>query len=286
MIEMKDITFFYTVGGYDVHYDNMFRCMRSIKRTGADPKFLILEFGNKLSSNEEYEVLNLPDAIDFNAGKKVGYLIWKHKYIGALHVKTKYGIYVDSDTVMAGNYISKICEVVDQGIGVTQHFWVPNIDLYEKRACTIDTIDEFLKVKETLGLESADPFFAGGIFIFANNDKNRSVMEKVLEYYSAYYDSKDYVRSITDELFLAAALKNCSADIKIFGGGLNHCSMGEQYMPMAIQDGVLYGKNPYEKSYCPVSFLHCDVSRRDPSQEYTGEMKELIRKYFELDENE
>ena len=286
MTEMSDITFLYTVGGYDVHYENMSRSIGSVKKRAPNTKFLILEFGTKLKTNDDYDVINLPDVIDFTAGKKVGYLIWKHKYIGALHINTKYGVYVDSDTVMANNNIPEICDLVGDGFGVTQHFWVPNIHLYEQRACQADTFQEFQKVKEKLGFTGSDKFFAGGVFIFTNNEKNREVIEKVLEYYDDYYGSKDYVRSITDELFLAAALKNCEADVKVLGGGLNHCSMGHQYMPMMVENGCLHGRNSFEASWSPITFLHCDVSRRDPSEEYSGEMKKLVREYFELDKNE
>jgi hypothetical protein len=276
----NEITFIYTVGGYDVHYENMKKSISSVKSKSSDYNFLVLEFGNKLSSNEEYEVINLPDAIDFNSGKKVGYLIWKHKYIGAQHIKTKYGVYVDSDTAMANNNITQACDKVGDGFGVTRHFWVPNIEIYEQRACTPQTIQEFHQAKTMLGLENLDNFYAGGVFIFCNNEKNQLVMTKVLEYYEEYYGSKDYVRSITDELFLAAALKNCSADVVIFNGALNHCSMGDENMPLMLHDDMLYGRNPFESNWCAVTFLHCDVSRRDPSEEYKGRTKELIRNYF------
>ena len=284
-MDLSDLTIFYTVGGFDVHYDNMFRSIKSIKDSGANPKFLVLEFGNKLSTNEEYEVLNLPDAIDFNSGKKVGYLIWKHKYVGALHIKTKYGMYVDSDTAMARNNLSDLLTVIGDGIGVTQHFWVPTIGYYQQRAVDKEHLPEFLKVKEMLSLEDDHPFFAGGVFLFANNEANMRVFNKVLEYYEQYYSSgKDYVRTITDELFLAAALKEYAGNLTVFNGALNHCSMGENYMPMMLHEEMLIGRNPFEKTWAPITFLHCDVSRRDPSESYEGTMKDMVRKAFQLDE--
>ncbi len=169
MVKESEITLIYTVGGYDVHYDNMMRSIRSVKNKSSDYKFLVLEFGEKLSTCDDYEVVNLPDAIDFEAGKKVGYLIWKHKYVGALQIKTKYGVYVDSDTVMAYNNLPQICQAVDTGFGVTRHFWVPNIWYYQQRACTEETLPQFLEVKKMLNLHDEDNFFAGGVFIFENN---------------------------------------------------------------------------------------------------------------------
>jgi len=284
MVDSSDITLFYTVGGYDVHYDNMLRSIQSIKDRGLKCKFMVLEFGNKLKSTEDMQVLDYSDAIDFNSGK-VGYLIWKHKYIGALQITTKYGMYVDSDTVMAYNNIPEILEKLEDGIAVTQHFWVPNISQYQSKACPQDFLNEFLKVKSMLNLTDDVPFFAGGAFIFKNTEENKIVFERVLEWYNQYYtEGKGYVRSITDELFLAAALNEYKGKILQLGGGFNHCSMGDNYMPMVLKDGKLYGRNPYEDFWSPITILHCDISRRDPSQEYSGEMKKIIRERFHLDD--
>ena len=281
--DYDDVTLMYTVGGHDVHYENMQRSIDSIKRAGANPQFLILEFGTKLASSERTRVINLPDAIDFNAGKKVGYLVWKHKYIAALEVKTKFGIYVDSDTAMVNNNIPLICSALKDEIGVTRHFWVPDIRHYEARATTPETISEFLLLKEKLGLTEETPFYAGGVFAFHNNDKNKKVFKRVLEMYDDYYSGKDYVKSITDELFFSAAINELCDSVAIFGGALNHCSMGEDHMPMRLYDNNLFGRNPFEENWQPITFLHCDVSRRDPSEHYDGKAKEIIRKCFGLD---
>ena len=286
MIETNDLTLFYTVGGYDVHYENMLRSIQSIRDRGLKCKFLILEFGTKLKSTSDMEVLDYSDAINFNSGK-VGYLIWKHKYIGALQVKTKYGMYVDSDTVMASNNILTILENIGSGLAATQHFWVPTIQEYQTKVCTAEFLPEFLKVKKMLNLTNKDPFYAGGSFIFENNDSNKQVFEDVLKWYNEYYtEGKGYVKTITDELFLAAALKKYGGKLLKLGGGFNHCSMGEDYMPMILKDNTLYGRNPYEEDWTPITFLHCDISRRDPSQCYHGEMKEMIRNYFGMDSSE
>jgi len=280
-----DVTLMYTVGGHDAHYDNMRRSIASVKRTGANPQFLILEFGTKLSSSDRTEVINLPDAIDFNTGKKVGYLVWKHKYIAALRVKTKFGIYVDSDTAMVNNNIPLICSALKGEIGVTRHFWVPDIEHYQARATSPETISEFLLLKDKLGLTDEVPFYAGGVFAFENNDKNKVVFNRVLEMYNDYYSGKDYVKSITDELFFAAAINELCESVAIFGGALNHCSMGDDNMPMRLYDNNLFGRNPFEEAWQPITFLHCDISRRDPSEHYEGKAKEIIQKCFGLDDN-
>tara|TARA_B100000700_G_C15007067_1_gene839072 strand:+ start:478 stop:1338 length:861 start_codon:yes stop_codon:yes gene_type:complete len=284
---MENLTICYTVGGHQVHYDNMLRSIKSIRDHGCNCKILIREFGTKLTSTEDYQVTNLPDEIDFNSGKKVGYLVWRQKYKIALDVMTDYGMYLDSDTVMANNNLPQIIEMLQDGIAVTQHFWVPTIGSYQQRVATGPSgypSEEFMTVKTMIGATDSTPFFAGGAFIWANNDKNRNIFLQVLEWYDDYYnDEKGYTKSITDELFLAGAVQEYTGKKLFLGGGFNHCSMGEEYMPMTIKDSVLYGRNPYENYWSPITILHCDISRRDPSEHYSGEMAKIIRQKFYME---
>ena len=264
-----DITFIFTVGGDQCHYDNMERCINSINRHYHDAKFLILEFGSKLSTTGNREVLNLNNLVDFGSGKKVGYIIWKHKYVGALLVKTKFGVYVDTDTVLVNPNIEQILSSLSGGIGVTRHFWVPNISIYQMRACNVDTYHEFLKTKEKLCLNDESLFYAGGVFMFENNANTAKVFKEVLEMYDEYYTGKDYVKSITDELFLAASLNKHKDIVRLCNGAINHCSMGDENMPLLEHEGILFGRNSFENVWQPVTFLHCDISRRDPSHGYS-----------------
>jgi hypothetical protein len=120
------------------------------------------------------------------------------------------------------------------------------------------------------------------VFFFENNQETRAVFQEVLRMYDEYYSGKDYVKSITDELFLAAALALKPQLIRIFGGALNHCSMGDENMPLTSHQGCLYGRNSFENQWEPVTFLHCDTSRRDPSERYDGTVRDLVRECFEL----
>jgi hypothetical protein len=279
---MNDVTFIFTVGGQSCHYDNMERCIRSIEKKYSNSKFLILEFGNRLKTSENKKVVNLENVINFEAGKKVGFIIWKHKYVGALMIETKYGVYVDTDTVLLNDTLPDIINNIDGGFVVTPHFWVPNIQHYQHKATDRSSIDEFIKIKSMLRLEDQDLFFAGGVFVFENNENTRSILKEVLRMYDEYYTGKDYVKSITDELFLAAALNKRPELIRLCGGALNHCSMGDENMPMIEKDGILYGKNSFESMWQPITFLHCDISRRDPSEKYNGQIRDTIRKAFEM----
>ena len=112
-------------------------------------------------------------------------------------------------------------------------------------------------------------------------------MQWVWDQHVEFYTGKEYTLGITDELFLAGAVKKFGESF-IVPGSVNHCSMGEEFMPMRYKDGILYGNNPREAHLFPITFLHCDVSShsncsRDPSIEYEGEMKQAVREAFMLD---
>jgi hypothetical protein len=278
---MNDCTVVFTVGGDSHHYENMFRCIRSFERMTSKPKILILEFGRNLSSCEDYDVVDLHDVIDFSISKKVGYIIWRHKYVGALLVKTRYGIYIDTDTVVASKELEKITNSLNNQIAVSPHFWVPTINDYKNKAVPPDKFEIFQKVFSDLKLTDETKFYAGGLFAFENTHDVRNVFQKTLEYNDSFYSSRnDYVSSITDELFFAAALGESKNLIKEIGGGFNHCSMGDEHMPLMLQNNELWGRNPFDKIWNRVSVLHCDIARRDPSKEYKDSLKEKIHELF------
>lgn len=283
MFDFNELTIYFTVGGNQNHYDNMFRCMKSILNLGIDPKFLVIEFGEKLITTPQYEVVNLPEAIDFSKNKKIGYIIWKHKYVGFSFVKTRYGLYVDTDTVAVNQTFDYYFSNIRNGILVSRHFWVPTINAYNVRAVQPDLIQETMNLEIKLGLKPSDPFFAGGVIGFEKNPQTQEVFADVVKMYNDYYgENIDYVRSITDELFFAAALAKKPSLIRDAGGALNHCSMGEEFMPLYYHNKTLYGKNPFETVSNPITFLHCDTGRRDPSEKYSGDAKEIIKRKFEL----
>lgn len=281
--DFNDLTIYFTVGGNQIHYDSMHKCIRSIKDLGINPKFLVIELGSKLKTCSEYKVINLNNVIDYSKNKKIGYIIWKHKYVGYDFVDTKYGLYVDTDTVAVNQNFDYYFSRIDGGIIVSQHFWVPTIKEYNSKAVQQELLSETLQLEDKLGLKPSDCFFAGGVIGFEKTNKTELVFNDVVSMYNDYYRSDvDYVRSITDELFFAAALSKSPELIRNVGGALNHCSMGEEYMPMLYHNGQLYGRNPYEIISSPITFLHCDINRRDPSEKYSGIIKDIIRNKFSL----
>jgi hypothetical protein len=102
-------------------------------------------------------------------------------------------------------------------------------------------------------------------------------MQKVIDVYDdVYTGDSEYVRGITDEVFFSGVCKG----VTDLGGSLNHCCMGDRHMDLKIENGKVVGKNSYEETWSPITFFHCDVSRRDPSENYQGELKEKIRSLF------
>jgi hypothetical protein len=59
-------------------------------------------------------------------------------------------------------------------------------------------------------------------------------------------------------------------------------------MPLKIENGELYGKNPYNKEFEPVVCLHADIDRRIkqfggfPHKHENKEVADLIKKGFYL----
>jgi hypothetical protein len=279
----NELTVFYTVGGDSHHYDNLHKSLKSLDRLNARPNVLVLEFGDKLKSSSDFDVVNLPDVIDFSSGKKVGYILWRHKYVAALKVQTKYGVYLDTDVVLASNELEHVIDQLDGGIAVARHFWVPTIGAFSSRAVSPESRSTFEDAVLKMGLSEDDPFFAGGIFAFENNDSARRVFDNTLRYNDDFYRGRgEYVQSMTDELFFAAALKDSPGIVREQGGGFNHCSMGDEHMPLEMIDGRLWGRNPFEILWSPVVALHCDTLRRDPSEKYAGDLRSAVRSAFYL----
>ena len=272
-----NLTLYYVVGGNDCHYDNLLLSVRSVRKLNKDIPIKIFDFSGKWDYDfDNLEVVHLPDEIDFSK-KKIGYLFWRQKYVRALDIDTEYAMYFDTDTSLVQDNFSSILEKIGDGIGSARHWWVPDFSHFRAKAVPPQNLENFRAVCEKLDATEQTPFFAGGVFVFRNNEANRTAMQKVIDVYDEVYtDGTEYARGITDEVFFSGVCEN----VVDLGGGLNHCSMGEQHMNLLYDDGVIKGKNLYEKDYTPVTFFHCDVSRRDPSEHYEGELKQKIRSLF------
>ena len=283
---MKNLTIYYVVGGNDCHYTNLLQSVRSVRKLTADTPIKIFDFSGKWKYGPEdgadnVEVVDLPNEIDFSK-KKIGYLFWRQKYVRALDIDTQYAMYVDTDTVLVNDTFKEITKSIGTGIGSAKHWWVPDFNTFLNVAVPEQNKLEFINVCQKIYDPSEPPFgekpfYAGGVFVFKNNKNNKSLMQKVIDVYDdVYTGDSEYVKGITDEVFFSGVCKG----ITDLGGSLNHCCMGDQHMDLKIENGKVVGKNSYEETWSPITFFHCDTSRRDPSENYQGELKEKIRSLF------
>ena len=286
-MKSSNLTIYYIVGGHEQHYKNMFANMVSAAELGFKGKFLIWEIGEELDAaqiKEKYQiendirVLHRANEIDFSKPGKKGYLFWKQKYKAPFEIDTEYAMYVDTDTLFVNNTIDSILEDLGDKIAATTHFWVPTIKHFELMAVPSANTEAFQKMKEKVGLNDEHFILAGGCYFFKMSEENKKIFEEVLEIYDDVYSSHDdYIQGITDEVFFSHVVQTHGKEL-LLSGATNHCFMGNDKMPLVWQDDNLYGGNPYEKQFSKIMLLHCDTSRRDPSENYAGEIKENIQK--------
>jgi len=139
-------------------------------------------------------------------------------------------------------------------------------------------MEAFQKMKKKVGLNDKHFILAGGCYFFKTSKENKKIFEEVLEIYDDVYSSDDeYIQGITDEVFFSHVVQTHGKEL-LLSGAINHCFMGNDKMPLIWKDNNLYGGNPYEKQFSKIMLLHCDTSRRDPSERYDGEIKEYIQK--------
>jgi hypothetical protein len=279
----KKLTIFYVVGGEEHHYVNLQRSLRSLKeRMNIAHEIVVLEIGTKLVSNNMFRVVNEPELIDFSMNEKVGFKFWQQKYRIAEFLTTQYGLYLDTDTVLVQDVFEDIFETIGEYFGVASHFWVPTFKEYGRKAVPLRNKMTYFALKRKLGIKRSDPFFAGGAFIFKNTEKNREILNEVSTVYDAIYPrSSSYVRGITDEVFFSALLQKHDHYVDL-GGAFNHSCMGDTFMPLKIDNDSVYGKNVHDAEFKKVVLFHCDVSRRDPTEKYSGRVKEIIKKLWFL----
>jgi hypothetical protein len=278
---MQDLNVFYIVCGDNRHYLNLQRSLKSLSRiTSFNKKISIFDMSVKvpaLKLTDEISVIPMKDV------DKTGFYhhrIWRAKYEAALSFPedNELYLYVDTDVVLVNDNLLEISNKIGENIGVTRHFWVPSFyQFINSVSKDKDLIEKSLK---ELGIKNNLPFVAGGIFLFRNNAKNRAILTRVLELYDEFYTpSKEYVNFITDETFLSIVLNEFNNN-SFLNGAFNHCSMLD--MPLSLIENNLYGRNPFDDKFEKVTAFHCDCTRRDPSLQYTGELKDKVREAFYL----
>lgn len=277
-----DKTFFYIVGGQQVHYDNIMRSIRSLRQFDKKSKIMIFEVGDKLKTTADYIVINQPNIIDLNHKGKIGFKFWKQKYVAALYVNTEYGIYMDSDTVVVNDNFDELLTKIGDKVGSAQHFWVPTIGEFHNKAVPPQNRQSFNSVISRLGCSNDTPLFAGGIFMFKNTPIIKNIMNDTLYVYDDVYSvDSSYITGLTDEIFFSGILNKYNAAYRL-NGALNHCCMGDSLMPVKYENGLLYGRNTWESEWEKITLFHCDPTRRNPAKDYNGIVQQQIQKAWSV----
>lgn len=271
----NDITFIYIVGGDDSHYDNLKTSIQSVRKIYPNSYILIGDMDSKFieSPYENIEVIKLND-VKIDKNKVFKHIIWKYKYYVSQMTKTKYNLYLDTDTVLVNNLDNLIIDSCGK-FTIAKHFWIPTVKDFKIKCLKNESGHE---ISEKLGLNDTMDFCAAGVFFFEKNQTNTQILKETFELHDEIYSDSEYIEGIYDEPLLNSVLQKNLENVIYYNGSLNHCSMID--MPLEYVNGKLLGKNPFDPEFKPVTCLHCDKSRRDPSRGYSQDIQEIIKSLF------
>jgi hypothetical protein len=275
MLLSKDVCFIYVVGGDDRHYLNLNNSIKTVRSIYPDANILIGDFDSKIKPQDLHaEVIDLSH-IKIDKNKTYKHIIWQYKYYVSQMTKSRYNLYLDTDTVLVNNLNNLIQDSSGKFL-IAKHFWIPDIKSFKSKAETGEETSLYLK---RLGLtdDSAD-FCAAGVFFFEKTKANISILKDTFKIHQEIYANQDYILGIYDEPILNSVLQKNINNVIYYNGSINHCCM--QNMPIALKDGVLCGKNDFDNDYKPITCLHCDPYRRDPTNGFTEPIKSLIFNLF------
>jgi len=278
---MKDITFYTVMGGPQHFYDATKLAVESIRSKIPFAKIKVFDFDGKFK-NQYSETIDCRGQQDISK-KDIGYLYWREKYVRVLEIDTEYAVYFDCDTVLIHDFFEDIFNIIGEKVGSAQHWWVPTFGNYCNMATPPQHQLIFNKTLKSLGGNSATPYYAGGVFLFKNTEKNRDLFKEVVKNYDHFNDQYDgEITALTDEFFFSSVFKN---DIVNLGGSLNVCPKGNGIsIDLEVDDdGILVGKNVFDKDYNPVIFVHCNLYKGDPlDNNYSKEAKQIISEAYQL----
>lgn len=277
MYSNDEITFIYVVAGSDTHYDNLKTSINSVRKIYPNSKILIGDFDSKFNENfsNDIKIIDLSH-VKFNRDKIFKHIIWQYKYYVSQLTETKYNLYMDTDTVL----VNKIDNLIEDSFGkflIAKHFWVEDVITFKNVAETEEKTFYFL---EKLELVDDMDFCAAGVFFFEKNINNLKILEDTFEIHNMIYQNNDYIKGVYDETILNSVLQKNINSVIYYNGSINHCSMVG--MPLIYEDNILKGKNIFDDEFKPVTCLHCDKSRRDPSSPYVDPIKKIIKNLFEI----
>lgn len=277
---MKDIIFYTVIGGGQNFRDSASLGVDAITRKIPDAKIKVFDFDN-IFKHENAETVDCRDQID-NSKKNIGYLYWRQKYLKGLELDSEYCVYWDCDTVLINDYFDDIFDGLEGKIGSAQHWWTPSFGHFYNMAVPEPARKPFAETLQRLGVTPQTSYYAGGVFMFKNDSKTRSLFEKVVEEYDKFNNIYDgQIDCVTDEYFFSAICKDHLVDL---GGSVNVCPKGNGVSTdLKVEENELLGKNCYDDSYQPVIFIHCNLHKGNPlDNNYPSDVKEIIRDHYGL----
>lgn len=271
------ITFVFAAAGNDKHFINVQRAINSLtKIKSVSYKIqVITDKARKRTISDGVEWI--PYSGDLSRKERHQY--WRMRYDLHKYVDTDYTMYCDSDTVLCNDTIVFKISEIGELFGICQHFWVPTLFDYIQKACNLEASKEISILSNGFNT----PFIASGAFIFKNSSRNINIIKRVGDYYNMIYPKgSPYREGLTDEVWLTLALQGQWRNVHLLGGSFNHCCE-KQIMPIRMNGDIIEGKNPFEcENFEPITLLHCDPFRRDPSIGYDQKMSDKIKELFQL----
>jgi hypothetical protein len=266
---MCDYTFFYVVGGKDLYYEQLKLSLQSLKRINKKYKVKILDIGRKMTSYDNVEVIY----IDKNITE--AHVFWQHKYYLCQMLDTKYGIYLDCDTIICYDKLEELFLQLNESIGVIPHFHIQNFN-HVLKYFNNEKVQEYCINNQH---KPNDCFYTGGVFMFSNNKICKSFLKDVYDLHDNIYGKTGaYINGLTDETFISTILRKYS-HIKLNGSN-NHCSAN--MMPLTLYNDILIGKNPFDETYEPIFVLHGSSERQKQGKDYDGLLKEKITEMWNI----
>lgn len=260
------ITIGYCVGGADKYYDSLYRSIRSLERIkSVEFDIVVIDSSNKMkSSDSKITIINLPVLKEeINHFQFMRYQLYKY-------VQTEYTLYLDVDTVISHDNILELINDSEGKFYITQHFWVTTIRQYIQNVGPSENWVKYLtSIIDT-------PYISSGVFLF--NKSSIPLLKDVEDKFNYIYNNDEYKHAITDELVLSTCLQNY--EYKLANGAINHCSAS--YMPLQFDNDILYGKNPYDCDFKPVTVLHGSSIRQHQGEDFFGELQDKVKSVWNI----
>ena len=286
-----EVTFVYCVGGDDVYYDCLYKSIESLTRINEPYNILVLDVDAKFSLSidkvKRYKNLNKVKGVPATVNDREVNHFQFLRYQAYKHVETKYAFYLDVDVVINKDRLNYLKEKAGDKFLIAQHWWVPNIRTYTNKTKVYNS-PTGKKYINYLHKDLDRPYIASGVF-FYQPELHGEILEEVNTKFKHIYSQDDaHITKkigITDECVLSSCLTDENSIL--VNGAFNHCA-NTQWMPLKIENGELYGKNPYNKEFEPVVCLHADIDRRIkqfggfPHKHENKEVTDLIKKGFYL----